>query len=44
MIFITGTDQATNSKTGPEPYSHLAEVFTPPWLLNGTPRPIITRS
>ena len=36
---VAGTDQATfNPRTA---YEHRVEAFTPPWLLNGTPRPTI---
>jgi hypothetical protein len=38
---ILGTDQAT--LTYATTYEHRVEAFTPPWLLNGTPRPVITR-
>lgn len=37
-----GTDQATYVD-GPTAYGHEAEAFTPPWLLNGSIRPVITR-
>jgi hypothetical protein len=36
---LVGTDQATFSLT--TSYEHRAEAFTPPWLLNGVPRPEI---
>jgi hypothetical protein len=38
---IMGTDQATYDPA--TSYEHRVEAFTPPWLLNGTPRPVITR-
>jgi hypothetical protein len=38
-----GTDQATYVE-GPTAYGHEAEAFTPPWLLDGSIRPVITRS
>ena len=38
---IQGTDQATYNEGAPS-YEHRAEAFTPPWLLDGTPRPVIT--
>ena len=37
---ILGTDEATFTPT--TAYEHRVEAFTPPWLLNGTPRPVIT--
>eukprot|EP01036_Dinobryon_divergens_P034856 gene34856-45107_t len=37
---IMGTDQATY--TPATSYEHRVEAFTPPWLLDGTPRPVIT--
>ena len=37
---IMGTDQATY--TPATSYEHRIEAFTPPWLLDGTPRPVIT--
>jgi hypothetical protein len=45
---IMGTDEATycadaNSNCN-DAYDHDAERFTPPWLLDGSPRPIITSS
>jgi len=36
---IAGTDEATY--TPATSYEHRVEAFTPPWLLNGTPRPVI---
>jgi len=36
---LVGTDQATF--TAATSYEHRAEAFTPPWLLNGVPRPEI---
>lgn len=41
-IIVCGTDQATYV-TGWTAYSHMAEAFTPPWLLDGTPRPVVER-
>ena len=41
-VMIMGTDQATYTE-GPTAYGHEAEAFTPPWLLNGSIRPTITR-
>ena len=38
---LMGTDEATYTPT--TAYEHRVEAFTPPWLLNGTPRPVITR-
>lgn len=37
-----GTDQATYVE-GPTAYGHEAEAYTPPWLLDGSIRPVITR-
>lgn len=37
---LMGNDQATNNQA--TAFEHRVEAFTPPWLLNGTPRPIIT--
>lgn len=37
---VMGTDEATNV-VGPTAYNHRGELFIPPWLLDGTPRPII---
>ena len=37
---ILGTDEGTFTPT--TAYEHRVEAFTPPWLLNGTPRPVIT--
>jgi len=37
-----GTDEATYDRT--TAYDHEAERFTPPWLLDGSPRPVITSS
>ena len=39
---IMGTDEATYDPT--TAYDHEAERFTPPWLLDGSPRPVITAS
>ena len=36
---IAGNDETTN--TPATAYEHRVEAFTPPWLLNGTPRPVI---
>lgn len=36
---ITGSEQ--NTFYYPSAYEHRAEAFTPPWLLDGTPRPVI---
>jgi hypothetical protein len=36
---ILGHDQATYD--GATQYQHKGELFTPPWLLDGTPRPVI---
>ena len=38
---LMGTDQATNDPA--TAFEHRVEAYTPPWLLNGTPRPIIVR-
>ena len=38
---ILGTDQATDDQA--TAFEHRFEAFTPPWLLNGTPRPEILR-
>ena len=38
---ITGTDQATYDPA--TSYNHRGEVWTPPWILNGVPRPVIDR-
>jgi hypothetical protein len=40
-IAVQGTDQATYNLRGPAPYEHRVEAFTPPWLLDGTIRPVI---
>ena len=37
---IMGTDQATYEPT--TSFEHRVEAFTPPWLIDGKPRPVIT--
>ena len=41
-ILVSGTDEATYVP-GPTAYSHDVEAFTPPWLLDGSIRPVINR-
>jgi hypothetical protein len=38
-VSVQGTDQAHYDDT--KAYEHRVETFTPPWFLNGTPRPVI---
>eukprot|EP00604_Paraphysomonas_vestita_P000208 CAMPEP_0174825344 /NCGR_PEP_ID=MMETSP1107-20130205/42670_1 /TAXON_ID=36770 /ORGANISM="Paraphysomonas vestita, Strain GFlagA" /LENGTH=372 /DNA_ID=CAMNT_0016056873 /DNA_START=2651 /DNA_END=3767 /DNA_ORIENTATION=+ len=40
-VMVMGTDQATYVE-GPTAYGHEAEAYTPPWLLDGSIRPVIT--
>ena len=42
-VAVLGTDQFTFMRDTPGAYSHVVEGFTPPWLLDGTERPVITR-
>jgi hypothetical protein len=42
-VLVMGTDEGTFFKDATA-YNHDVEAFTPPWLLDGTPRPVITNS
>ena len=40
-VLVMGTDEGTYVKDWTA-YNHDIEAFTPPWLLDGTPRPVVT--